>query len=394
VRRLTILLAALGALLLVPASQAFALGNAHVSIAGQGKGEVSSVGGVGAFESENTEYQEFFEGFGNAYEGSPPIQCTYSPQAGTCETADVEDIEEVRGIALHAIAASGSEFRGWTLGENTTEGLACDEAGGFVEPGETPTYCLAREEFEGDIHVTATFCKEGQSLEACLAEPSGPTNLRTLTVTKSAGGTTGTGAVSSKPKGINCGTACTEAVASMYENQTVVLKAKAATGSTIANWSGCEASTGVGGLEGTCTVAMTEAQEVEVAWSGTSKAILNPQPLTLTKGEGSGKGTVKAAGLSCEAECDAVTVLYQGPTGIAPKNKPGKLVILKELPAFGSEFTGWSGCTPISATECETTMEEAGEVTAEFTAKPTTTLTVAPSVSASAVAKLAVVISG
>jgi hypothetical protein len=214
-------------------------------------------------------------------------------------------------------------------------------------------------------------------------EDTGPTNLRTLTLKKSAGGTGGTGTVSSKPKGINCGTACNEAVAEMYENSTVVLKAKASTGSTIASWTGCDSSTGVGGIEGTCTVEIDDEVEgehdeynVKVAWSGTSKEILSAKALTFSKGATEGKGTVKAAGLACEAECSSTTVLYQGPTGVEPKVKPGKTVTLKETAAFGSEFAGWSGCASNpSPSECVVTMESAKSVSAEFALKPTATLT-------------------
>jgi streptogramin lyase len=216
-------------------------------------------------------------------------------------------------------------------------------------------------------------------------EPPGPTNKRTLILKKSAGGTGGTGSVTSKPKGINCATACNEAVASMYENSTVVLKAKAATGSTIASWTGCDSSTGVGGIEGTCTVEIKDevpgehaSYEVKVAWSGTSKAIANPQALTLSKGESEknrGYGTVKATGLTCESECAEEVALYQGPN--IEKAKPGKTVILKEVPVYGSEFTGWTGCeSNPTPSECLVTMESAKSVTAEFAAKPTTTLTV------------------
>jgi hypothetical protein len=218
--------------------------------------------------------------------------------------------------------------------------------------------------------VTATF-----DLKA-----SGPTNRRTLTFTKTAGGTEGIGSVSSKPKGIKCGPACDEAVAEMYENSTVVLKAKASTGSTLSGWTGCDSSTNTG-LEGTCTVAMTADRGVKATFGGTSKAILNPQALTVDKGssfENRGYGTVKGTGgLGCEAECSSTTLLYQGPTGVEPKVKPGKIVILKEVPAFGSEFTGWAGCASNpTPSECEVKMEAAKEVTAEFVPKPTTTLTV------------------
>ncbi|HEX5376300.1 MAG TPA: hypothetical protein VFW48_09075, partial [Solirubrobacterales bacterium] len=63
-RRLTILLAAVGALMLVPAAQAFANGTVTVDIAGNGSGEVSSVGGLGVMGG----YGEY----GNALEGTPP----------------------------------------------------------------------------------------------------------------------------------------------------------------------------------------------------------------------------------------------------------------------------------------------------------------------------------
>jgi Divergent InlB B-repeat domain len=203
-------------------------------------------------------------------------------------------------------------------------------------------------------------------------EPTGPTNLRPLTLKKSAGGTGGTGTVSSKPKGINCSAACDEAVAEMYENSVVVLKAKASTGSTIASWTGCATSTGVGGVEGSCEVTMSAAKEVKVAWSGTSKEIISAKPLTFSKGATEGKGTVKAYGsLTCEAECSSTTVLYQGSVGA----KAGKTVTLKEVPAFGSEFSGWSGCESEPEGNCVVTMETAKSVSAEFALKPTATLT-------------------
>jgi len=273
-----------------------------------------------------------------------------------CGSTCTAEFETGTKVTLTASADPGSEFKGWS-------GSGCSGTGTCKV-----TMTEAKE-------VTATFD----------LKVSGPTNLRTLTVTKSAGGTGGIGSVSSKPKGIKCGPACNSAVAEMYENTTVVLKAKASTGSTIASWSGCDSSTGVGGIEGTCTVEIDDAVEgkhdeydVEVTWAGTSKAIVNPQALTVSKGEGSGKGTVKGTGgLGCETECTSTTLLYQGETGVEPKIKPGKTVVLKAAAAFGSEFAGFSpNCTEITPTECSVVMNEAEEVTAEFTAKPTTTLTV------------------
>ncbi len=283
------------------------------------------------------------------------VECT-GTGSGTVSTVacgSATEYESGKEVELTATAAKGSEFTGWTKSAGTCTGKTSP--------------CKVTISGFSAIKVTANFNKKG------------PTNLRTLTLKKSAGGTGGTGTVSSKPKGINCGTACDEAVAEMYENGTVVLKAKASTGSTIASWTGCESSTGVGGVEGTCTVKMPEAHvgtEVKVAWSGTSKEILSAKALTFSKGATEGKGTVKAAGLACEAECSSTTVLYQGPTGVEPKVKPGKTVTLKETAAFGSEFAGWSGCASNpSPSECVVTMESAKSVSAEFALKSPATLT-------------------
>jgi hypothetical protein len=149
----------------------------------------------------------------------------------------------------------------------------------------------------------------------------------------------------------------------MYKNTPVTLTAKPSTGSTFVEWTGdCS------GASTTCTLPMAEAESVGAVFGGTSKAIANPQALTLSKGESTGYGTVKAAGLACEADCSSTTVLYQGPTGVAPKNKPGKTVELKATPAYGSSFTGFSGAGCSGTSPCLVTMEEAREVTATFTA--------------------------
>src|SRR5262245_39953616 len=100
---MTILLAALAALMLVPAAQAFAEGGLTVHVAGTGSGEVSSVEGVSGFKGEEL---EFFKAFGNAYEGAPPIECSGPPAEGICEAEMVEDEELQPGsfLALHAEA--------------------------------------------------------------------------------------------------------------------------------------------------------------------------------------------------------------------------------------------------------------------------------------------------
>jgi len=221
------------------------------------------------------------------------------------------------------------------------------------------------------LTVIQSICKFGIEVE------EGPTNRRTLTVTKSPAGNAGAGlgTVSSKPKGIKCAQSCNEAVGRFYMEQAVELKA-APSGelSSFDKWVGCPTPEGL-----VCKVPAGKADvSVEAVFKGSSKAFSPAEALTLSKGESEdnfGWGTVKASGLTCEAECDETTVLYQGPI-TEPKAKPGKVVILKQAPAFGSKFIGWTGCNEISETECEVKMESAKEVVAEYEALPNKALTV------------------
>jgi len=356
VRRIAILLAAVGALLLLPAAQAFANGTATVQIVGTGNGEVGS----------NAEFDPVPFGAGE-FSGTPPIECSYTapgPATGTCENELTNFEEEFELIALAAKAGPGSEFVSWLIleGENLEE-TWCET---------NPKYCTPYvEPGAGNVFVLAEFaCTEAGEAEELCGEGGGggPTNLRTLTLTKSpapnAGG--GTGSVSSKPKGIKCGPACSEAVAAMYKATPVLLKAKPSTGSTFVEWTG--ACSGVEGLE--CTIPMAEDEEAGAVFGGSSKAYEPAEALTVNKGESSGKGTVKGTGgLGCEAECTETTVLYQGP----PK---AKTVTLKQAAAFGSAFIGWVGCDSEVEGNCVVEMDEDHTVSAEYEALPNKVLTV------------------
>ncbi len=372
-RRLTILLAALAALMLVPAASALANGTFTVHVEGNGSGEV-------------VPYEEY------GMPGEPPIACKYTspgPATGTCKT-ELSGEPGFEGIWFQALAAPGSEFVGFAKRNesffaksgggcpNTAEPEHLNRCGGYEFEAEEPTW-----------EITAGFCKEGTGIAekgvewsptfpqfefvGC-EEPSGPTNLRTLTLTKSPSSSVGSGngSVSSKPKGIKCGATCDEAVASLYKETNVELTAKPSTGSSFVEWEGgdCDESKST-----TCVIGMDKDETTNAVFGGTSKPFTPAEALTVSKGESTGKGTVKAAGLGCEAECTSTTVLYQGPI-TEPKAKAGKVVVLKQAPAFGSKFAGWSGCTEISETECEVKMESAKSVTAEYDALPSKTLTV------------------
>ena len=152
-------------------------------------------------------------------------------------------------VTLTAAAASGSTFAGWSG--------ACTGTG-------TCTVSMTQARA-----VTATF-------------NTAPTTFA-LAVTRAG---TGTGTVTSNPRGINCGTACT---ANYSSGASVTLTAAAASGSTFAGWSG--ACTGTG----SCTVSMTAGAPVTATFNtsgGTGGTCANPVTFTATSGNFNTTGAV------------------------------------------------------------------------------------------------------
>ncbi|HEX5375526.1 MAG TPA: hypothetical protein VFW48_05140, partial [Solirubrobacterales bacterium] len=254
-RRLTILLAAVGALMLVPAAQAFAE-TLTLELNGNGAGEVNSAEGLNAIEP-NPEI----------YKGVPPLACSYAspgPQTGTCTTEMEEQEEEgfgpgIAAVTMAAVPSPGSEFAGWTVENGNKFFLgSCQTFEGEAENKEQAEKnwekCFVFT-FTGsgeNPKVTATFCEEGTAAEggaACEEGPAGPE----LTVVKEG---TGSGTVASNPAGIECGGTCK---ASFETNQKVTLTASPSAGSTFVSWKGCEKG-GVNGRQ--CTVTMDAAKTV------------------------------------------------------------------------------------------------------------------------------------
>jgi hypothetical protein len=213
--RLTLLAATAAVFLLVPATQAFAVGEVVVNIEGSGSGEVSSVGGSPAF--------------GGIGEGTPTaIECTYDASVGiaegTCENTASETEGGFQLLALHAIPAFGSRFVRYVADEGN--GIGCQE----------------------------------ESLEPCLFNsPSGEENFRVtaifeanLTVWLS-----GEGTVESSPPAppLFCaGEQCSGEI----ENEEVTLTAIPAPGYQFGGWIGC-ARAGAA----TCKVKVSGPTEVQ-----------------------------------------------------------------------------------------------------------------------------------
>ena len=307
-RRITILLAALGALLLVPAAGAFAQnysGYIKVNMAGSGSGEVVN-------------WTEF-EGFYNA--SNPPIACKYNgvSKSGTCEAEVAETGEEEESnywaAPLEAVAAPGSSFSGWTVQKGQNQ-FFCP----WKAQGANVCNMVSSEEGEDEFEVTANFVKSGPPL--------------TLNVEE------GSGAVVSNPAGLECtksaGESCTTEVVQAGK---VTLTASPAPGYLVKSWKGCD-SGGVNGRQ--CTVTLAEP--------GKTVGVKFYKVFELQGSKTGGQGIMGTApgGINCGYACKSSTALY----------KEGSLTV-KAKPAKNFhfvEFTGGTGsaesCNGVTAPEC------------------------------------------
>ena len=100
--------------------------------------------------------------------------------------------------------------------------------------------------------------------------------------------------------------------------------------------------------------------------AGTVSVLINntataPNTFTLTVNKaGTGSGTVTST-----SSPDSPTQINCGSTCSTPYGS-GTVVTLMATPAFGSVFTGWSGCDTVSGATCTVTMSAARSVTANF----------------------------
>ena len=319
-RRLTILLATVGALLLVPAAQAFANGTLHVEIAGTGTGEASSV-----------------EGFSNFFKGTPPIECAGPPSTGICET-ELEEFEGEPGefIGLHAHPDPGSEFAGWVVTEG--EEVFCIE--------EENHLCLVGNTGSTGEDATVIAIFECETEGGCAA----PLERPMLTLTKEG---TGSGTVVSNPAGIECGNFCTKRYPRFSsEGPKVVLTASPSAGSLFVSWKGCDK----GGANGRqCTVTLSEAKNVSAKFTLAYDVTVN------RVGSGLGKVSSSPGGVLCLSNCSSTTAAF----------KEGTSVTLTAAPTKNYVFTEWTGDCSGSSLTCSLGSLGANKtVGAKFTAVP------------------------
>jgi Divergent InlB B-repeat domain len=315
VKRLTILLAAIGALMLVPAAQAFANETLKVEI--EGNGEVIS-------------FSEF--GF---YLGTPPINCHNPSQEGDVCENEMEEFEGegYEGVNLKETPAEGWEFVEWVTLEGTTQ---------FCDFGEE---CFAISEPSGSGGVTVKAVFECETEGGC-EEVEGPP--LTLNIEE------GEGTVVSNPAGIECvGAAPTSCESEFEENGSVTLTASPAPGFLFKGWKKCDKGGAVGRQ---CTVTMSEAKEVGAKFIASFD-------VTLQNG-GGGKVYSKPGGALCMPNCTEVTASFKEGKPVEVLNKPNKHFHLVE---YGGDCSGTS-CTGLEANST---------VSAVFAEDPTQTLSLA-----------------
>ncbi|MFL6622024.1 MAG: InlB B-repeat-containing protein [Sulfurifustis sp.] len=288
-----------------PALCCLALGLLLVGCGDKSGGTTSATGS----SSANYALSVQLGGDGSVTSTPSGISCT--PVGGVCHAV------YGRGTSVTLVAApsTDSNFDGWTGG-----GTSCT----------SNTTCT--------LSMTST-----QQLTANFSR-----RRYRLTVTVS-----GSGTVTSRPSGINCGTDCG---ANFPTGTSVTLSAAPASGYAFAGWSG----TGVNCPgTGDCTVSMAAATDVAATFTPVAASTLLLQVTV------SGSGTVMSspAGISCGSDC-------------SESYPSGTSVTLTATPASGYAFSGWNGGGCSGTAPCTVTMTTARTVAAAFT--PTSyTLTVA-----------------
>ena len=305
-RRITILIGALAALMLVPAASAFAEEpNVKVVLGGTGHGEVTSLP-IKYFGTE------------------PAIECSNIPgeEKSACEGyPEGEEAEEGYFTPrLKQKAALGSEFVGWTIVKGEPS-LYCPNT---FDPAH-PCWLYNEEEFENDEwEVIAEFDLEE------VTPPAGPP--LTLDIEE------GEGTVVSNPAGINCsgseGESCT--TEEIAEGQ-VTLTASPAAGYRFKSWKGCDkknlpvTGNGVNGRQ--CTITLNGERSV-------SAKFVKTWNVTIENG-GNGKVSTKPGGALCLPNCSEVTASFDEGKNVEVLSKPNKHFHFVE---FGGDCSG-SSCT-------------------------------------------------
>jgi hypothetical protein len=217
-------------------------------------------------------------------------------------------------VTLTARPQTGWQFTGWS-------------GGNCIPTRNNPNMCVISN-IRGAVTVSAAF-----------------TGGSRVSLTK-----TGSGSVTSSPRGISCAAGCSSAAADFGYGTQLTLIANPDSGFVVGGWSGCDGSD-----TRQCSVNVTRARNVSVNFI---RQTVTSYGLTVTK-SGSGAGTVTSspAGINCGSDCNE-------------RYTSGQSVTLNATPAAGSSFAGWSGCNSSTGTSCVVSMTAAKTVSAAFNVTP------------------------
>ena len=197
---------------------------------------------------------------------------------------------------------------------------------------------------------TYPFLRGQYTSSPCAPPPPPPPPTSVLAVNKSVADT-GTGTVTSKPGGINCGTICVKTYDTAVDPAArVTLTATPAPGSKFTGWTGACTN-----QQGPCELTMNYTRVVTARFTA-----VDIHRLTVTK-QGTGQGTVTSnpSGIDCGATCDSQFSQFNDE----------EVVTLTASASQGSTFTGWSGACSGTG-PCQVTMDQARQVAATFTEDP------------------------
>lgn len=256
------------------------------------------------------------------------IDCRFG--IGSCSTA----VEQGGSLVLTGNPGVGYEVRSWTGCDSVSADLrSCTvAAGGASGLGS------------GKL-VTATFGEPAQT------QPVTTTGINLSVVGTGWGNVSGTG--------FNCNLgsigACNAALAN---GTTVTLTATAGPNTSFVSWTGC---TPVSGQPRQCTVSVSGVTGVSALFSnGSGGGQYSPtQALVVTVSSTVPWNQVTGGGISC----------VSGTGGVCRVDPAtGSTVTLTAVPASGSVFNGFDGCTSTpSPTTCTVTLTEPTHVVARFT---------------------------
>jgi hypothetical protein len=166
--------------------------------------------------------------------------------------------------------------------------------------------------------------------------------LNTLTVKRSG---SGTGTVTSKPTGINCGSTCS---ARFMAGSAVVLTAAAGVNSTFAGWSGSCSPAG-----NSCTVSALGSSTTITATFNIPRYALTVTRPTTAGTVTSNVGNINCGSMTTQTACSATF-------------NSGTSVGLVATPATGHAFVSWGGACSGANRSCTLTMTRPSTVSATF----------------------------